>query len=57
MEKQAETIAKILVDTPTENRGDLLKMVSEILISKTQGFTASVINHASRLYGTSDIRD
>jgi len=51
MEKDAQTIAEILIKTNTDLRGNLLKRVSEILIARSQGFTGNLINETAEKYG------
>ena len=55
MENNAQTIADILIATDIEDRGDLLKMVSDILKDNSQGFTAKVVFEAAYTYGIKHI--
>ena len=46
----AQKIAAILKNTDSEVRGDLLYEVADVLESLSQGFTASLIRDAARIY-------
>ena len=52
-ESKAETIARLVQETNTDTRGDLLLEVSQLLKRQAQGFTASVFYRAAAHYGFS----
>ncbi len=49
--KDAELISKIIIDTETENRGDLLEEVSKELVVNTQFHTGKLFHIIAERYG------
>lgn len=50
MTEDAERIAAIICETNTDDRGDLLLQVAEILRSHAQGCTASLFEAIGKVY-------
>lgn len=50
MTEDAERIANIIMDTNTDDRGDLLLQVAAILRSNEQGYTASLFRTIGNIY-------
>lgn len=57
LELAANQIAEIILNTGTEYRGILLDLVAKVLITKTQYFTATIIQSAAVAYGLSDTKE
>lgn len=47
----AENIANIVSRTKTEERGDLLQSVADVLIIQNQFYTATLFEEAAKVYG------
>jgi predicted SpoU family rRNA methylase len=54
IEEYAQKLADLICMIDTDNRGDVLVLAAEKLRRNGQYFTAKRIEHAGRLYGTSD---
>lgn len=50
MTEDAERIANIIMDTNTDDRGDLLLQVSDILRANSQGYTAALFKSIGDIY-------
>jgi len=50
-------ISQMIENCPTEQRGDMLEMVSRNLQARSQYFTAKVIRRAAEVYGTNKSLD
>jgi hypothetical protein len=53
LESDANTIAAIIRKTDSDNRGDLIYMVAQVLQTHGQNYTASLLGGAAKIYGLS----
>jgi hypothetical protein len=54
IDEYAQKLAVLIGKINTDHRGDVLVLAAEKLRRNGQFFTAKIIEHAGRLYGTSD---
>ena len=51
MKDKAKQIADIIIDTNTNDRGQLLRDIATELYTRSQGFTASLFKEIAETYG------